>query len=55
MGKKGSEGIQSQAGLVRYFDSESDKSLKIGPKFVIGLAVGFTILVTVLNTFLSVA
>lgn len=55
MGKKSDGGIQSRAGLVRYFDDESDKSLKVGPKIVIGLAIGFALLVTILNIFFPMA
>ncbi len=36
--KKGS-GFQSAAGLIRYFDSEDEKAIKISPYFVIGFAV----------------
>ncbi|MCL2786567.1 MAG: preprotein translocase subunit Sec61beta [Methanomassiliicoccaceae archaeon] len=51
MAKKESSGIQQQAGLVRYFDTENDKALKISPKFVIGLAIGLSIVVILLHTF----
>lgn len=51
MAKKNDGGFQSQAGLVRYFDTENDRSLKLSPKLVIGIAVGFSILVIILNTF----
>jgi len=36
--KKG-EGFHSAAGLIRYFDSEDDKALKIPPWFVISLCI----------------
>lgn len=42
-GKKGS-GFQSAAGLIRYFDSEDEKALKINPYFVLIFAA-FLILV----------
>lgn len=51
MAKKNDAGFQSQAGLVRYFDTENDKSLKLSPKLVIGLAIAMCVIVLVLNTF----
>jgi len=51
MAKKNDGGFQSQAGLVRYFDTENDKSFKISPKLVIGIAIGFAVAVIILNTF----
>ena len=51
MAKKNDGGFQSQAGLVRYFDTENDKSVKISPKLVVGIAIGFAVLVIILNTF----
>ena len=51
MAKKNDGGFQSQAGLVRYFDTENDKSLKISPKLVLAIAVGFSVAVIILNTF----
>lgn len=51
MAKKESGGFQSSAGLMRYFDTENDKALKIGPKVVVGLAIGMIIVVILLNTF----
>ena len=51
MAKKNDGGFQSQAGLVRYFDTENDKALKIGPKVVIGIAIAFAVVILVLNTF----
>ncbi|MEM0448552.1 MAG: preprotein translocase subunit Sec61beta [Methanomassiliicoccales archaeon] len=42
-GKKGS-GFQSAAGLIRYFDSEDEKALKINPYFVLIFAA-FLILI----------
>jgi len=50
--KESSGGFQSSAGLMRYFDSENDKALKVSPRIVIGLAVGAVITVILLNTFL---
>lgn len=49
MAKKNDSGFQSQAGLVRYFDTENDKSIKISPKLVIGIAIGFAVLIILLD------
>ena len=51
MAKKEGSGIQQQAGLVRYFDTDNDKALKISPKLVIGLAIGVSALVLLLQVF----
>ena len=51
MAKKNDGGFQSQAGLVRYFDTENDKALKISPKVVIGIAIAFAVFILILNTF----
>ncbi len=55
MAKKNDGGFQSQAGLVRYFDTENDKALKISPKLVIGLAIGMCVLVLLLETFIPMS
>jgi preprotein translocase subunit Sec61beta len=46
--KKG-EGFHSAAGLIRYFDSEDDKALKINPWFVVGLCISISVLVIALT------
>jgi preprotein translocase subunit Sec61beta len=46
--KKG-EGFHSAAGLIRYFDQEDDKALKVNPWIVVGLCVGVSVLVLVLG------
>lgn len=51
MAKKDSGGFQSSAGLMRYFDTENDKSLKVNPKIVIGLAIGAIVIVLLLQIF----
>jgi preprotein translocase subunit Sec61beta len=51
MAKKNDGGFQSQAGLVRYFDTENDKSIKISPRAVIAIAIGFVVVVLLLQTF----
>ncbi len=35
---KSKSGFQSAAGLIRYFDSEDEKALKINPLAVLGMA-----------------
>ncbi|MGI5965048.1 MAG: preprotein translocase subunit Sec61beta [Candidatus Methanomethylophilaceae archaeon] len=52
--KKNDSGFQSSAGLMRYFDSETDKGLKISPKAVIGLAIAFIVVVVVAQVFFPV-
>jgi preprotein translocase subunit Sec61beta len=44
-GKKGS-GFQSSAGLIRYFDNEDEKALKLSPYVVLGIAVFIIALVS---------
>ena len=46
MAKKKGEGFHSAAGLIRYFDEEDEKSLKVSPYIVIGMCIGSSILVT---------
>lgn len=49
MAKKKSEGFQSAAGLIRYFDTEDDKALKINPWFVIGVSAALVALIEILR------
>lgn len=51
MAKKDGGGFQSSAGLMRYFDTENDKSLKVSPKIVIGLAISAIVIVLLLHIF----
>ncbi len=44
--KKG-EGFHSAAGLIRYFDSEDDKALKVHPWLVIALCIAVSAIVLV--------
>lgn len=44
--KKG-EGFHSAAGLIRYFDSEDEKAIKINPWFVVAMCVGVSVVVLV--------
>jgi len=46
--KKG-EGFHSAAGLIRYFDSEDEKALKINPWFVVGMCIAASVIVVVLG------
>jgi preprotein translocase subunit Sec61beta len=45
MAKKKGEGFQSAAGLIRYFDSEDEKALKINPWIVIALIIAIVVLI----------
>lgn len=54
MAKEKGESFSSSAGLMRYFDSEDDKGLKISPKVIAGIAIAFTVLVLVLPVFFPV-
>lgn len=49
--KKNDGGFQSQAGLVRYFDSENDKAPKVSPKTVIAIAIAFSAIIVLLSVF----
>ena len=44
-------GLMSSAGLVRYFDSEDDKGIRIDPKTIIAFSTLLGILVLMLNAF----
>jgi preprotein translocase subunit Sec61beta len=46
--KKGS-GFQSAAGLIRYFDSEDEKALKISPYVVMGMIIATIVIVSLLK------
>jgi preprotein translocase subunit Sec61beta len=46
--KKG-EGFHSAAGLIRYFDSEDEKALKINPWFVVAMCIAASVVVLVLG------
>lgn len=54
MAKEKGESFSSSAGLMRYFDSEDDKGIKIRPKVIAGIAIAFTVLVLVLPVFFPV-
>jgi len=44
MAQKKNEGFHSAAGLIRYFDQEDEKALKVPPWAVVALAVIITAL-----------
>ena len=50
MAKKKSDGFQSAAGLIRYFDSEDDMAMKINPWFVVGVCAAVIAIVEILRT-----
>lgn len=52
--KKGDSGIQSSAGLMRYFDSEAEKGYKVSPRGVIGLGIALSVIVIILQVFIPV-
>ncbi|MCJ2532367.1 MAG: preprotein translocase subunit Sec61beta [Candidatus Thermoplasmatota archaeon] len=47
---KKNEGFHSAAGLIRYFDAEDDKALKVSPWAVVGLCIAVSALVLILGT-----
>ena len=51
MAKEKNSGFSSSAGLMRYFDVEDDRGLKINPRLVIGAAIAFTVLILILPVF----
>ncbi len=51
MAKKNDTGFQSSAGLMRYFDTENQKGIRVSPRTVIGLAVGLIVVVMLLGVF----
>ncbi len=49
MAKKKTEGFQSAAGLIRYFDSEDDKSIKINPYLVLLFGISLSLAVILMQ------
>lgn len=45
MPKKRDSGFQSAAGLIRYFDQEDEKALKVNPWLVIAMSVVLAVIV----------
>ena len=44
---KKKEGFHSAAGLIRYFEAEDEKALKVHPWLVVGLCIGGAVAVAV--------
>ena len=51
MAKKNDSGFQSSAGLMRYFDTENEKGVRISPRAVVGIAIGLIVIVMLLQVF----
>jgi preprotein translocase subunit Sec61beta len=49
MAEKEKSGFQSSAGLIRYFDSEDEKSIKFSPYLVMAFAIATIVFVTALE------
>lgn len=47
--EKKTQGFQSAAGLIRYFESETEKAIKVPPWLVVGFAIVSAIIVTALG------
>ncbi|MBX8637491.1 MAG: preprotein translocase subunit Sec61beta [Thermoplasmata archaeon] len=45
MAKKKGEGFQSAAGLIRYFDAEDEKALKVNPWIVVALIIATVVII----------
>ncbi len=43
------EGFQAAAGLIRYFDSEADKAIKVPPWLVVGMAIASGVIIAVIS------
>ncbi len=52
MAKKNDSGFQSSAGLMRYFDTENEKGIRVSPRTVIGIAIGMIVVIILANTFI---
>ncbi len=53
MAKKNDSGFQSSAGLMRYFDVENEKGIKVSPYAVIGIAIAVIVIVEICSIFFS--
>lgn len=49
MSDQDSSGPMSSAGLVRYFESEDSRSIKIDPKTIIALSLAIGLFIQILN------
>lgn len=47
--KKKSQGFQSAAGLIRYFDNEVDKGLVLKPYYIVGAIIAVVVIVSLLK------
>lgn len=54
MAKKNDSTFASSAGLMRYFDTETNRGLRVGPKAVVGIAIAFSVIVLLLQVFVPV-
>ena len=54
MAKKNDSGFQSSAGLMRYFDVENEKGVRISPRAVVGIAIGLIVVVAGLMRYFDV-
>ncbi len=45
MPQKRDSGFQSAAGLIRYFDQEDEKAIKVNPWIVLGLCIALSAIV----------
>jgi preprotein translocase subunit Sec61beta len=45
MAKKQDSGFHSAAGLIRYFDQEDEKALKVPPWIVVALCVAISVII----------
>ena len=49
MARNRDTGFHSAAGLIRYFDQENEKALKVNPWFVVVLAIALSVVVLYLT------
>jgi preprotein translocase subunit Sec61beta len=47
MAKKKGEGFHSAAGLIRYFDEEDEKAIKVNRWLVVGMCIGGAVAVSI--------
>lgn len=45
MAKKKGEGFQSAAGLIRYFDAEDEKAIKVNPWLVVAMIIAAVVII----------
>lgn len=54
MAKKNDNTFASSAGLMRYFDTEGDRGIRVSPKTVIAIGIAVTIIIILLPVFFPV-